>query len=89
MALQKEIRQDDGVVTSYHRILFLKPVINHHISIAVLSYMDEESRETEGNGARPYKSCTTYEKAYEENMTIEAAYEFLKTLPMFDGAQDV
>lgn len=89
MALQKEIRQEDGVVTSYHRILFLKPVINHHISIAVLSYIDEDSRNTEDDGGKPYKVAKTYEKSYEENMTIEEAYEYLKTLPDYEGAEDI
>lgn len=89
MALKKEIRQDDGVVTTYHRILFLRSVINHHVSIAVLSYVDEESRNLELNGEKPYKVAVTYEKEYEENMTVEQAYEYLKTLENFKGAADV
>ena len=47
MALYKEIRQNDGVVTKYHRILFVQMMTNHHNSIAVLSYVDEISREDE------------------------------------------
>lgn len=89
MALQKEIKQDDGVTTMYHRILFLRAVINSHVSIAVLSYVDEASREKEVNGERPYKMAITYEKPYKENMTVEEAYDYLKTLPAFAGAVDV
>lgn len=89
MALQKEIKQDNGVTTSYHRVLFLRSTINSHVSIAVLSYVDEASREMELVGERPYKVSATYEKSYQENMTIEEAYEYLKTLPDFEGAVDV
>lgn len=89
MALKKENRQENGVVTSYHRIMMINSVINHHISIAVLSYIDEDSRNTEDNGGKPYKVAKTYEKSYEENMTIEEAYEYLKTLPDYEGAEDI
>lgn len=89
MALLKEIKQEDGVVTNYHRILFLRSTINQHISISVLSYIDETSRETELDGERPYKTAVTYEKPYEENMTVEEAYEYLKTLETFKNALDI
>lgn len=91
MALYKEIRQDDGVTTKYHRILFLNKTVNHHNSIAVLSYVDTESRtqEQESILAQPYQKSVTYEIAYDENMTIEGAYDYLKTLPQFEGAEDI
>ncbi len=91
MALKKSIRQRDGVTTSYHRIMFLQQTINRHNSIAVLSYVDEEAREAEKHNIleQPYKVSTTYETAYNEEMTVEKAYEYLKTLPEFEGAEDV
>lgn len=89
MALQKSIRQNDGVVTNYHRILFLDSVINHHISITVLSYTDKDSRNLEQEGGEPYKKAVTYEQSYKENMTIEEAYDYLKTLPEFAEATDI
>lgn len=91
MALYKEIRQDDGVTTKYHRILFVMKTINHHNSIAVLSYVDGESRDSEKEQvmAQPYQRSVTYETAYDANMTVEAAYEFLKSLPQFEGAEDI
>lgn len=89
MALKKEIRQNDGVITSYHRILFIQSTINSHDSIAVLSYVDEAGREMENSENEPYKAAVTYEKDYSEDMTIEAAYEYLKTLPEFEGAEDI
>lgn len=91
MALKKDIRQDDGVTTTYHRVLFLQSVINSHNSIAVLSYVDEASRldETNGTIAQPYRKSVTYEIAYDPSMTVESAYAYLKTLPQFEGAEDV
>lgn len=89
MALKKNIKQNDGVMTNYHRILFLQKTINSHDSIVVLSYVDQESRNNDGGESLPYRIATTYEKEYDESMTIEGAYEYLKTLPEFDGSEDV
>lgn len=89
MAIKKEIVQDDGVITNYHRILFLQTTINSHISIAVLSYITGNSRSVESGMSRPYAKAKTYECAYDENMTVEKAYEYLKTLPDFEGAENV
>lgn len=91
MALYKAIKQDDGVVTSYHRILYLHTTINRQNSIAVLSYVDSESRESELSNtvSQPYQKAVTYETSYDENMTIETAYDYLKTLPLFEGATDI
>lgn len=89
MALLKPIKQENGVTTSYHRILFLQSMINSHTSIAVLSYIDEEGRQSEAQGSSPYKTAITYEKEYVENMAIEDAYAYLKTLPEFEGAEDI
>jgi hypothetical protein len=91
MALYKEIKQDDGVVTNYHRILFITQVVNHHSSIAVLSYVDGESRDDEKQNvmSQPYQRSVTYETTYDPNLTVEKAYDFIKSLPTFEGAVDV
>lgn len=91
MALYKEIKQNDGVTTNYHRILFLTQTVNRQNSIAVLSYVDEESRADEKTNvmSQPYQKSITYETSYVPNMTIEDAYTFLKTLPQFEGAEDI
>lgn len=91
MALYKSIKQDDGVTTNYHRILYLHTTTNRQNSIAVLSYVDDESRKSELENimSQPYQKAVTYETAYDESMTIESAYEYLKTLPLFEGATDI
>lgn len=90
MALYKSIRQSDGVTTNYHRILFLTQTVNRQNSIAILSYVDEEARREELSGEYDvYKRIITYETNYDETMTVESAYEYLKTLDRFNGAEDV
>ena len=91
MALFKAVRQDDGVTTSYHRILYLTKTVNRQNSVAVLSYVDNDSRESEKANVmlQPYLKAVTYEMAYDPEMTIESAYGYLKTLPVFEGATDI
>lgn len=91
MALKKEIRQADGVTTSYHRILYLMQNVNNYTAIAVLSYVDDEARGSEKDNtlAQPYKISVTHQTAYAPDMTVSTAYEYLKTLPLFEGAVDV
>lgn len=90
MALYKEIRQNDGVRTTYHRIMFLQQTVNKQNSIAVLSYTDEEARKFEQDSEyRPYRKSVTYEVDYDPTMTIDKAYEYLKTLDEFVGATDI
>ena len=89
MALFKQITQNDRVVTSYHRILLIQSVINSHTSITVLSYIDQDSRSIEPMESRVYKTSVTYEIDYVENMSVEDAYAYLKTLPEFEGAEDI
>ena len=91
MALYKEIVQDDGVTTSYHRILYHMTTPNRQTSIAVLSYVNEQAREAEKSNAmaQPYTKATTYETDYDSAMTDRKAYAYLKTLPEFEGAKYV
>ena len=91
MALYKEIKQNDGVTTCYHRILFITKTVNRQNSIAVLSYVNEESRQDEKDSilSQPYSKSITYETAYDDSMTVSSAYDFLKTLPQFEDAENV
>ena len=91
MALKQELKQSDGVTTNYHRILYVTQTVNRQNSIAVLSYVDSESRANELDNvlAQPYQKAVTYELEYDPTMTIESAYSYLKTLPQFSGATDI
>lgn len=89
MALEKAVKQENGLMLNYHRVLFIHSAINTHTSIAVRSYLDKESRELETVNQTPYNQVVTYETDYVENMTIEDAYEYLKSIPTFAEAIDV
>lgn len=88
MALSKKIKQEDGVVTSYHRILFMSQFINSHTSIVVASYIDRQSRGTIDEGAEPYVRTVTYERDYDPEMDVGSAYAYLKGLDAFAGSED-
>lgn len=89
MALRKEITQEDGIVTNYHRILYIQNAINECTSIAVMSYIGSDTRGRESEGMETYRQIKTYTAPYTEDMTPEKAYEHLKTLEDFKNAEDV
>ena len=91
MALYKEIRQSDDVITNYHRVLSVTQVVNEYTAVAVVSYVDVLSRSNDNADAeqRPYRNAITYQTEYDESMNVKSAYDYLKTLPQFEGAEDV
>lgn len=82
------IKEIESLIPDHEEAL-IQSTINSHTSIAVLSYIDEPSREMENTATPPYKVAITYETDYKENMTVEEAYDYLKTLPEFEGAEDI
>ena len=91
MALKKKLIQDDGVTTEYHRILYVQSTVNSHCSVAVISLVSEEIRykQLAGEIRQPYQKIVTYETTEYDDLTIEKAYKYLKTLPEFEGAEDI
>ncbi len=91
MALAKDIMQDDGIVTSYHRVQSVIINTNSHNSIIVVSCINNDIREKEKEGLIlvPYQRAITYETSYDPDMSVEAAYDFLKTLDVFKDATDI
>lgn len=102
MAIKKKVTADNGIVTEYHRVVILKIDVNQQNTILVHSYLSEDGRQFEKdyaaglyNGVEfgrlkfPYVDSMRFHVAYDENMTVKSAYEYLKTLPQFEGAEDV
>lgn len=96
MALSKPIKQNNGIVLSYHRIADIRNVVNDKTYLDVISYIDKEEREKEQNQPKYspnkeeiYKVNNTYNLPYNDTLTIEEAYEYLKTLEVFEGSEDV
>lgn len=87
MAIKKPKKQHDGVVTEYHRILFLHITTGEQNSISVVSYINQEARKQEkAVDFAPYRQTITYELPYDENMNIKKAYQWLKH--NIDGFKD-
>ena len=91
MALKKKIIQEDGVVTEYHRILYVSNTVNSHCSVSVISLVSEEIRNKQlaGEIQQPYQKIVTYETTEVSDMSVKKAYAYLKTLPEFEGAEDI
>lgn len=102
MAIKKQITADNGIATEYHRIAMVKIDTNQLNTILVHSYLSEAGRQIEKDYASglykdvetgmikwPYVDAQYLNCEYDGFMTIEKAYKWLKTLPQFEGAEDI
>lgn len=102
MAIKKQITADNGIVTEYHRVALLSIDVNQQNTILVHSYLSADGRQIEKDYAAglysdleegmmkfPYVAARYINTTYDPNMTVSAAYDFLKTLPEFEGAEDI
>lgn len=93
MGLLKTIELENGVTVNYHRITSVNTITNHTSIIEVSSYTSEAKRNEEKN-AQPGEKInvfidTNYINAeYDKNLNVDLAYEYIKTLPQFEGAID-
>ena len=102
MAIKIPVTEDNGIVTVYHRIALLSIDVHNQNTILVHSYLGEAGRQIEKDYAAglyndieagmmnfPYVNAKFIHLPYNEDMTIAKAYEYLKTLPQFEGAVDI
>lgn len=97
MALKKKIQKSNGLILEYHRISMLKIDTNLQCTILVDSYLNKESRLKEKDILRngvtndtplPYVDSEYISFDYDENMSIENAYKWLKNQSDFIGSED-
>lgn len=94
MALSKKVGLGNGVVVNYHRVVSVNTITNVQNVIEVASYTSRSKREEEieaiakGEEMNVYIETCFFNAEYDQNMTIEGAYNYLKTLPEFEGAND-
>lgn len=102
MAIKKQIVESNGVITEYHRVAMVKIDTNQQNTILVHSYLSESGRQVEkdynagmynsveeGMMNWPYVDARYLNCEYDGDMTITKAYEYLKSLPAFEGAIDI
>ena len=94
MGLYKKIEQPNGVVTNYHRIVSMNVITNVQNTIEIASYTSQEKRNEEIAAIKNGISCNVFIDTmfkttdYNQDMTVINAYDWLKTLPEFKGAED-
>lgn len=102
MAIKKRVIASNGIMTEYHRIAMLKIDTNQQNTLLIHSYLSEAGRQIEkdyeqglcndieeGMMEWPYVETKYLNTEYDGTMTIQKAYDYLKTLPEFYGATDV
>lgn len=95
MALSKRITLDNGVDVNYHRVVSVNIITNVHNVIEVASYTSEAKRREEQEAIQNglpmdiYINSSFINAPYNQSMTVEGAYNYVKTLPGFDGARNV
>ena len=102
MAIKKIVTAPNGIVTEYHRIAMVKIDTNQQNTLLVHSYLSEAGRQVEKDYAAglydnleegmmnwPYVDSQYLNCNYDGEMTIVKAYEYLKTLPEYEGAIDI
>lgn len=102
MAIKKQVVADNGIVTEYHRIAMVKIDTNQQNTILVHSYLSEDGRQIEkdyeagkyrdldeGLMKWPYVDSQYISTEYDGDMTVSKAYEYLKTLPQYEDAENV
>lgn len=98
MAIYKQLIANNGVPVAYHRIALLSIDVNNQNTVLVHSYVSENGRQIERDHAEgilvmdetnaPYVDAQYLNCEYDGTMDIEKAYEWLKTLPQYEGAAD-
>lgn len=102
MAIKIKVTADNGIITEYHRIALISIDVNNQNTILIHSYLGADGRQIEKDYAAglydrleagmmnfPYVDAKYIHTPYDGTMTVEAAYNYLKTRPEFEGAEDV
>lgn len=98
MAIRKKRKSPDGIETEYHRIAMYTVENGQRVTMLVHSYLSEEGRQWEKeyavgkftgeNLVWPFKEGNYHHADFDEDMTLEKAYGWLKKLPEYEGAED-
>lgn len=93
MAIKKDIELDNGIVLSYHRISKIENIVNDKTKLEIISYINQNQREREieanDDSVNVLKLTTTEELEYNDTLTIEDAYNYLKTTEKYENSIDV
>lgn len=104
MAIQIEVKKDNGIVLNYHHIAMVTIEVNQCITLLIRSYLDQESRQyTKDYADGKIEGEPTFPYTDAEYITIDwkdignllngdimtNVYNWLKNRPEYTGATDV
>ena len=101
MGLKKHITMPNGIQLDYHRVSGVTIITNVQNIIEVASYTSQAKRHEEQDALKEARETGQYPETnvfieaqmfnapYDQDMTVISAYEWLKTLPEFEDAEDV
>lgn len=104
MAIQINIKKDNGIVLCYHHIAMITVEVNQRVTLLVRSYLDQEARQydkdyaagkIEGEPTFPYTDAEYISIEWKDIGNLltgdltKNMYEWLKTQPPYIGAIDV
>ena len=94
MGISKDETLPNGVPIQYFRIVSLTCVVNQQSIIEVAGYVSQDEREKEQQ-ADPEEGCDVFIDTrfisvdYDPDLSVNKAYELLKAMPDYEGAEDV
>lgn len=95
MALNKATKLENGVIVNYHRVTSLNIITNVQNMIEISCYTSEAKRKEEqialenGETSDVFVHTMLISTPYDQTVTVENVYDYLKTLPEFEGAEDI
>lgn len=94
MAIGKRITLPNGVAVNYHRVVSVNTITNVQNIIEVASYTSKDKRAAEQNAIAAGDPMDVFIHTsiilapYDKTIDIDAAYDYVKTLPEYEGATD-
>ena len=100
MGLYKQIVLDSGVILNYHRIVSVNNITNISSIVEIASYTSKEKRQEEkeileyNQNNVDKKDMNIFihsmylNKEYEKELNVDSAYNYIKTLEMFENSVD-
>ena len=102
MGLKKKITLPNGISLNYHRITGLDIATNAHNAIRISSYTTQAQRAKEKKAIEEAQKLGYFQEPldvlvqgnvvmapYDQTMTIQSAYEWLKENSGYEGATDI
>lgn len=88
MALLKEIELASGVQANYHNVTIIKNAPSKIVQYQICSYVSKAAREDNRPLVYQWDMSVLPNSSY-TGSAEQDVYKYLKTLPMFEGAEDI